>query len=209
MTARARSHTTCAGPRTARIQRRTVDSGRSSWAAIRRYPGPAGAGQQRRPDDRGGVGAARGEVAHFGSYPLETVRTMARIIEEVESDPTAAVPPLRRADRTQPGLLVQAAHDIADGLVADVESSDAMVRIVDQAVLALDGFVRGEGVVIVAGAPPHHRRDRSPPRASARRRRHDLMTTSRPRLSCGRAPISYCSSAAFIRRWFSASTACQ
>jgi pyruvate kinase len=30
-----------------------------------------------------------------------------------------------------------------------------MVRIVDQAVLALDGFVRGEGVVIVAGAPPH------------------------------------------------------
>ena len=36
-------------------------------------------------------------------------------------------------------------------LVADVESSDAMVRIVDQAVLALDGFVRGEGVVIVAG----------------------------------------------------------
>lgn len=30
-----------------------------------------------------------------------------------------------------------------------------MVRIVDQAVPALDGFVRGEGVVIVAGAPPH------------------------------------------------------
>ena len=35
-----------------------------------------------------------------GSYPLETVRTMARIIEEVESVPTTAVPPLRRADRT-------------------------------------------------------------------------------------------------------------
>ena len=140
-----------------------------------------------------------------GSYPLETVRTMARIIEEVESDPTTAVPPLRRPDRTQPGLLVQAARDIADGLdatalvaftlsgntvrrlarlhprrpliaitpnpgvrnqlalswgtepvlVADVESSDAMVRIVDQAVLALDGYGRGDGVVIVAGAPPH------------------------------------------------------
>ena len=30
-----------------------------------------------------------------------------------------------------------------------------MVRIVDQAVLALDGYGRGDGVVIVAGAPPH------------------------------------------------------
>jgi len=140
-----------------------------------------------------------------GSYPLETVRTMARIIEEVESDPTTVVPPLRQPDRTQPGLLVQAARDIADGLdatalvtftlsgntvrrlarlhphrpliaitpnpgvrnqlalswgtepvlVADVRSADAMVRVVDQAVLALDGYARGDGVVIVAGAPPH------------------------------------------------------
>ena len=32
-----------------------------------------------------------------GSYPLETVQTMARVIEEVECEPTAAVPPLRRA----------------------------------------------------------------------------------------------------------------
>jgi pyruvate kinase len=48
----------------------------------------------------------------------EAVETMARIIEEVESDPTTAVPPLRRPDRTQPGLLVQAARDIADGLDA-------------------------------------------------------------------------------------------
>jgi pyruvate kinase len=55
-----------------------------------------------------------------GSYPLETVRTMARIIEEVESDPTTTVPPLRLPDRTQPGLLVQAARDIADGLDAAV-----------------------------------------------------------------------------------------
>ena len=30
-----------------------------------------------------------------------------------------------------------------------------MVRVVDQAVLALDGYARGDGVVIVAGAPPH------------------------------------------------------
>src|SRR5689334_14559047 len=53
-----------------------------------------------------------------GAYPVEAVRTMARIIEEVESDPTAAVPPLRQPDRTQPGLLAQAARDIADGLDA-------------------------------------------------------------------------------------------
>jgi pyruvate kinase len=62
-----------------------------------------------------------------GSYPLETVRTMARIIEEVESDPTAAVQPLRRADRTQPGLLVQAARDIADCRRADGLDATALV----------------------------------------------------------------------------------
>ena len=140
-----------------------------------------------------------------GSYPLETVRTMARIIEEVESDPTTAVPPLRLPDRSQPGLLVQAARDIADGLgatalvaftlsgntvrrlarlhprrpliaitpspairnqlalswgtqphlVTDVDSSDEMLRIVDQTVLAIGGCTPGDRVVIVAGAPPH------------------------------------------------------
>ena len=52
---------------------------------------------------------------------------MARIIEEVESDPTAAVPPLRRADRTQPGLLVQAARDIAACRRADGFDATALV----------------------------------------------------------------------------------
>ena len=53
---------------------------------------------------------------------------MARIIEEVESDPTAAVPPLRRADRTQPGLLVPArARDIADCRRADGLDATALV----------------------------------------------------------------------------------
>jgi pyruvate kinase len=140
-----------------------------------------------------------------GDHPIETVRTMARIIEEVESDSVVAVPPLRRADRTQPGLLSHAARDIADGrdakalvaftlsgntvrrlarlhprrpliaitpvaavrnqlamswgtralLVPDARSAEEMVRLVDQAVLAVDGFVPGDEVVIEAGAPPH------------------------------------------------------
>ena len=130
---------------------------------------------------------------------------MARIIEEVESDSAVTVPPLRQADRTQPGLLSHAARDIADGrdakalvaftlsgntvrrlarlhprrtliaitpvaavrnqlamswgthalLVPDAQSAEEMVRLVDQAVLAMDGFTPGDEVVIVAGAPPH------------------------------------------------------
>lgn len=37
----------------------------------------------------------------------------------------------------------------------DVASAEDMVRAVDEAVLAMDGFARGDVVVIVAGAPPH------------------------------------------------------
>jgi pyruvate kinase len=167
-----------------------------------------------------------------GSYPLETVRTMARIIEEVESDPTTAVPPLRLPDRSQPGLLVQAARDIADGLgatalvaftlsgntvrrlarlhprrpliaitpspairnqlalswgtqphlVTDVDSSDEMLRIVDQTVLAIGGCTPGDRVVIVAGAPPHDRLDRPPASASAWRQRPELTSAQRDKI---------------------------
>jgi pyruvate kinase len=140
-----------------------------------------------------------------GAYPVETVQTMARIIEEAESDRSGLVPALREADHTQPGLLAQAALAIGDGLdatalvtftlsgntvrrlawlhprqplvaltpvrevrdqlalswgtravlVPDVASAEDMVRAVDEAVLAMDGFARGDVVVIVAGAPPH------------------------------------------------------
>ena len=40
-------------------------------------------------------------------------------------------------------------------LVTHVDSSEEMLRIVDQTVLAIGGFAPGDGVVIVAGAPPH------------------------------------------------------
>jgi pyruvate kinase len=140
-----------------------------------------------------------------GAYPIETVHTMARIIEEAESDRSGLVPALREVDRTQPGLLSQAALTIGDGLdakalvaftlsgntvrrlarlhpqepliaitpvrevrdqlalswgaravlVPNVDSAEDMVRVVDETVLAMDGFTPGDVVVIVAGAPPH------------------------------------------------------
>ena len=140
-----------------------------------------------------------------GAYPIDTVATMARIIEEAESDKSSLVPTLRQVDRTQPGLLSQAALGIADGLdatalvaftlsgntvrrlarlhpvepvvaltpdrdvrdqlalswgttavhVPNVESAEEMVQIVDETLLSMDAFTRGDIVLIVAGAPPH------------------------------------------------------
>ncbi len=125
-----------------------------------------------------------------GAYPIETVCTIARIIEEVESDPVAGAPPLGHLPRTQPGLISQAARDIGEGvgararsrsptsgdtvrrlarlqprqpilaftpvpsvrsglaltwgtetfLVPPVDSTDAMIRLVDQAMLSIGRF---------------------------------------------------------------------
>ncbi len=138
-----------------------------------------------------------------GAYPIETVCTMARIIQEVEADPVTAVPPLRHPDRTQPGLITQAARDISDGLdatalvaftqsggtvlrlarlhprkpilaftpdpsvrsrlalswgtetflVPSVDSTDTMIRQVDQAMLSIGRFASGDVVVVLAGSP--------------------------------------------------------
>ena len=69
-----------------------------------------------------------------GAHPIETVRTMARIILEVEADPITTVPPLRHPGRTQPGLITQAARDISDGLdatalVAFTQSGGTVLRL--------------------------------------------------------------------------------
>ena len=40
-------------------------------------------------------------------------------------------------------------------LAPDVTSAENMVRIVDDTALTVEGFTRGDVVVIVAGAPPH------------------------------------------------------
>ncbi len=138
-----------------------------------------------------------------GRYPIKTVRTMAQIVEAVESGPASA-PPLNHVPRTKRGVLSYAARDIGERLSAralvafsqsgdtvrrlarlhtrlpllaftpepavrsqlsmtwgvetflvdKVESTDAMVRQVDQAILSIGRFKPGDLVVVVAGSPP-------------------------------------------------------
>jgi len=68
-----------------------------------------------------------------GEYPLEAVRTMARIIARVEQDSTAA-PPLSHVPRTKRGVISYAARDIgerldAKALVAFTSSGDTVRRL--------------------------------------------------------------------------------
>jgi pyruvate kinase len=139
-----------------------------------------------------------------GKYPIESVRTMTRIVAEVESEPVAVVPPLRHPGRTAGDLLAQSARDIGEGLgakalvaftqsgdtvrrlarlhprlpllaftpspavrsqlaltwgvetflVPPVDSTDAVVRQVDEALMTMGRHQAGDLVVIVAGSPP-------------------------------------------------------
>ncbi|MDV6246729.1 pyruvate kinase [Rhodococcus opacus] len=138
-----------------------------------------------------------------GKYVMETVRTMARIVEAAESEPDR-VATFAHVPRTQGGVISYAARDIGERLdakalvaftqsgdtvrrlarlhtplpllaftplpevrsqlsltwgtetfiVDPVESTDAMVRQVDHALLGLGRYQKGELVVIVAGSPP-------------------------------------------------------
>jgi pyruvate kinase len=138
-----------------------------------------------------------------GKYPLEAVRTMARIVTAVEENSTAA-PPLTHVPRTKRGVISYAARDIGERLdakalvaftqsgdtvkrlarlhtplpllaftplpevrsqlaltwgtetfiVPHMETTDGMIRQVDESLLALGRYKRGDLVVIVAGAPP-------------------------------------------------------
>jgi pyruvate kinase len=139
-----------------------------------------------------------------GKYAIESVRTMGRIIEEIESEPLAGEAPIRFESRTQSGLIASSARDLAEGLnaealvaftqsgdtvrrmarlhprlpllaftpvpavrsqlalswgaetflVPEVESTDAMVRLVDDALIRIGRHQAGALVVIVAGSPP-------------------------------------------------------
>ena len=76
-----------------------------------------------------------------------TVRRLARLHPR---QPLVALTPVREV-RDQLAL----SWGTRAVLVPDVASAEDMVRVVDEAVLAMDGFARGDVVVIVAGAPPH------------------------------------------------------
>ncbi|MEU0496282.1 pyruvate kinase [Mycobacterium sp. NPDC006124] len=138
-----------------------------------------------------------------GKYPLEAVKTMARIIAAVEENSTAA-PPLAHVPRTKRGVISYAARDIGERLdakalvaftqsgdtlkrlarlhtplpllaftplpevrsqlamtwgtetfiVPHIQTTDGMIRQVDESLLALGRYKRGDLVIIVAGAPP-------------------------------------------------------
>ena len=49
-----------------------------------------------------------------GEYPVETVQTMARIIESTEDHGLERIPPLGTKPRTQGGAITRAAVEIAD-----------------------------------------------------------------------------------------------
>lgn len=68
-----------------------------------------------------------------GRYPIKTVRTMAEIVEAVESGPATA-PPLNHVPRTKRGVLSYAARDIGErlsarALVAFSQSGDTVRRL--------------------------------------------------------------------------------
>ena len=68
-----------------------------------------------------------------GKYPIETVRTMAKIVMAVEGD-TTSVPPLTHVPRTKRGVISYAAREIgerlnAKALVAFTQSGDTLRRL--------------------------------------------------------------------------------
>ncbi len=137
-----------------------------------------------------------------GKYPIEAVRTMARIVCAMEENNPP--PPLIHVPRTKRGVISYAARDIGERLeakalvaftssgdtvrrlarlhsrlpllafvtapeirsrlaltwgaetfvVPHADSTDDMIRQVDQALLELGRYQRGDLTVIVAGAPP-------------------------------------------------------
>jgi pyruvate kinase len=69
-----------------------------------------------------------------GRYPIESVGTMARIIDSVESDADTSVPPLLQPPRTQGGSIARAAIDVgsrlgATALVSFTQTGDTVRRL--------------------------------------------------------------------------------
>jgi pyruvate kinase len=142
-----------------------------------------------------------------GKYPIETVKTMSRIVEAAEEELLCrGLQPLApgKKPRTQGGAVARAAAELADFLdartlvaftksgdtarrlaryrvpepvlafttdpstrsqlaltwgveallVEHVDTTDAMVKLVDQEMLKLSEYTRGDTVIITAGSPP-------------------------------------------------------
>ncbi|MBY8881557.1 pyruvate kinase [Actinacidiphila acidipaludis] len=142
-----------------------------------------------------------------GKYPIETVKTMSRIVEAAEEELLRrGLQPLApgKKPRTQGGAVARAAAELADFLdartlvaftksgdtarrlaryrvpepvlafttdpstrnqlaltwgveallVEHVDTTDAMVKLVDQEMLKLSEYTRGDTVIITAGSPP-------------------------------------------------------
>jgi pyruvate kinase len=69
-----------------------------------------------------------------GRYPVQTVATMARIVDSVESDSATSVPPLQHAPRTRGGAIAQAAIEVgvrlgASALVSFTQTGDTVRRL--------------------------------------------------------------------------------
>ncbi|HEV7653794.1 MAG TPA: pyruvate kinase [Mycobacteriales bacterium] len=69
-----------------------------------------------------------------GRYPVQTVATMARIINAVESDASISAPPLQYAPRTRGGAIAQAAIEVglrlgASTLVSFTQTGDTVRRL--------------------------------------------------------------------------------
>ena len=139
-----------------------------------------------------------------GEYPIETVATMARIVESTEDHGLARMAEIDWQPRTRGGVIAKAAAEVAERvgarylvaftqsgdtvrrlarlhtplpllaftalpevrsqlaltwgtetfIVPHMQTTDGMIRQVDQALLDLGRYKRGDLVVIVAGAPP-------------------------------------------------------
>ena len=69
-----------------------------------------------------------------GQFPVQAVATMARIVDAVESDPAALVPPLRNPPRTQGGSIARAAIEVGErigaaALVSFTQTGDTVRRL--------------------------------------------------------------------------------
>lgn len=139
-----------------------------------------------------------------GRYPIEAVKTMARIIEKTESEALDLIPALKHAPRTKGGAITKAATEVGMTIgakylvaftqsgdsarrmsrlrcsipmlactpehstynqlalswgvepiiVSMVQTTDEMVRQVDQILIESGTVAKGESVLIVAGSPP-------------------------------------------------------